>query len=117
MRECSHCHELLTPKDLAKEESKGMEAERRALGLRGVRFLYYNCSNCGYADIFVDVHPVSGEPMERFRQRRQDLESTVRQLHAERVEIVLTDQTSGRRRDIAPGAGSMTRISMATTAA
>ncbi len=90
MRECSHCHKLLTPKELAKEESKGMEAERKALGLQGVRFLFYNCSDCGYADIFVDVHPVIGEPVERFRQRRHELESTVRQLHADRVEIVLT---------------------------
>ena len=90
MRKCSHCHKLLTPNELAKEESKGMEAERKALGLHGVRFLYYNCSDCGYADIFVDVHPLVGEAVERFRQRRQELESTVRQLHAERVEIVVT---------------------------
>ncbi len=90
MRECSHCHKLLTPMELAKEESKGMEAERKALGLQGVRFLYYNCSDCGYADIFVDVHPVIGEPAERFRQRRLELESTVRQLHADHVEVVVT---------------------------
>jgi recombinational DNA repair protein (RecF pathway) len=92
MRECSHCHKQLTPQELAKEESKGMEAERKALGLRGIRFLFYNCSDCGYADIFVDVHPVTGETVERFRQRRRELESTVRQLHAERVEIVVTDR-------------------------
>ncbi|HLJ94087.1 MAG TPA: hypothetical protein VKU02_12950 [Gemmataceae bacterium] len=92
MRECSHCHKLLTPKELAKEESRGMESERKALGLEGVRFLFYNCSQCGYADIFVDVHPLTGEPAERFRQRRRELENTVRQLHAERVEIVLTER-------------------------
>jgi hypothetical protein len=92
MRECSHCHKQLTPEELAREESKGMEAERKALGLQGVCFLYYNCSDCGYADIFVDVHAVAGEMAETFRQRRQELESTVRQLHADRVEIVVTDR-------------------------
>ena len=92
MRECSHCHKPLTQKELAKEESRGMEAERKALGLEGVRFLYYNCSECGYADIFVDILPLIGEPAERFQQRRRELDSMVRQLHAERVEIVVTEK-------------------------
>jgi hypothetical protein len=91
MRECSHCHQLLTRYELAREESDGMEAERKALGLQGVRFLYYNCSHCGYADIFVDVHPVPDEPVETFLQRREELESIVRQLHADYVEVVVTD--------------------------
>jgi hypothetical protein len=90
MRECSHCHEPLTAQDLAKEESQGMEAERKALGLQGVRFLYYNCPACGYADIFVDVQPLAGETTTAFRQRRQELDAVVRQLHAEQVEVVLT---------------------------
>ena len=92
MRECSHCHKPLSPQELAREESQGMEAERKALGLQGVRFLYYNCNGCGYADIFVDIHPVVGETRDAFRQRRWELESTVRQLHAERVEVVLTEK-------------------------
>jgi hypothetical protein len=90
MRECSHCHKVLTPSELAREESKGMEAERKALGLQGVRFLYYNCSDCDYADIFVDVHPLIGETAEAFRWRRRELEATVRQLHADHVEVVVT---------------------------
>jgi hypothetical protein len=61
MRECSHCHKPLLPQELVREVSKGMESERNALGLEGVRFLYYTCSGCGYADIFVDVHPIAGE--------------------------------------------------------
>ena len=92
MRECSHCHKPLTAQELAREESKGMEAERKALGLQGVRFMYYNCTGCGYADIFVDVHPIKDEPTDSFRERRRQLESTVRQLHADRVEVVLTEK-------------------------
>src|ERR1700730_4829450 len=53
LRDCTHCHRPFEPQDLAREESKGMEAERKALGLRGVLFRYYVCPECGYADIFV----------------------------------------------------------------
>ena len=92
MRECSHCHKLLTPQELVKEASKGMEMERKALGLEGVRFLYYQCSGCGYADIFVDVHAIEGEATHCFQQRRRELDAAVRQLHAERVEVIVTNK-------------------------
>ena len=55
MRECSQCRKPYAAQDFVKEESKGMESHRRALGLEGVRFLYYACRGCGHADIFVDV--------------------------------------------------------------
>jgi hypothetical protein len=74
---------------MVREVSHGMERERKALGLDGVRFLYYTCSGCGYADIFVDVHAIAGETTEQFQQRRRELETTVRQLHAERVEVIV----------------------------
>ena len=35
LRVCSHCHRPFTRDDFVKEESKGMEAERKALGLEG----------------------------------------------------------------------------------
>jgi hypothetical protein len=92
MRECSHCNKPLTTREFVKETSMGMEMERKALGLHGVRFLYYNCSGCGYADIFVDVHAIEGEPTEQFHQRRQELETAVKQLHADRVEVVVTNK-------------------------
>ena len=92
MRECSHCHKPLTAQELVKEASKGMEMERKALGLEGVRFLYFQCSGCGYADIFVDVHAIEGEPSEQFQQRRRELDATVRHLHAERVEVIVTNK-------------------------
>jgi len=92
LRECTHCRRPFTPQDLAKEESKGMEGERKALGLQGVLFRYYACPDCGQADIFVDVHPVEGEAPEVFRQRRDELETTVRQLHGDRVDVVLTEK-------------------------
>jgi len=69
-----------------------MEAERRANGLEGVRFLYYRCPGCGLADIFVDVHPLEGESAEDFRQRRDELEAAARRVHGEDVEIVVTDR-------------------------
>jgi hypothetical protein len=68
-----------------------MEAERKALGLQGVLFRYYNCAQCGQADIFVDLRPLPGEGPEEFRQRRDELEAAVRQLHGDRVKVVLSD--------------------------
>ena len=92
MRECSHCHKSLTAQELVKEASKGMEMERKALGLEGVRFLYYTCSGCGYADIFVDVHALEGETPEQFQQRRRELDAAVTQLHGTRVEVIVTSK-------------------------
>ena len=92
LRECTDCHRPFTPQDLARAESKGMEAERKALGLQGVLFRYYTCPHCGQADIFVDVHSVEGESPEAFRQRRDELETTVRQLHSDHVDVVLTEK-------------------------
>jgi hypothetical protein len=89
LRECAHCHRPLTPEDLAREESKEMEAERRKYGLEGVRFLYYRCAGCDHADIFMDVLPLEGETDEAFRQRRAALEEVARQMHGDGVEVVV----------------------------
>src|SRR5438105_2632851 len=95
-RTCSHCQRPFTPQDFVKEDSRGMEAERRALGLEGVRFLYYACPACSYADIFLDIFPLEGESPEAFRGRKAELEATVNQLHdeqhAEQVEVVLVEK-------------------------
>jgi hypothetical protein len=86
---CSHCGKLFTPKELSREDSKGLEAERKALGLEGVLFRYYHCSTCHQADIFVDVLPLEGESAEDFRQRREELEGTIQQLEGERVKVIV----------------------------
>jgi len=59
-----------------------MEAERKAAGLEGVRFLYFNCP-CGMADIFVDVVPRHDEFAEDFEARRSAMEAAVRRLHGD----------------------------------
>jgi hypothetical protein len=59
-----------------------MEAERKAAGLEGVRFLYYKCP-CGTADIFVDVVPQDDEFAEDFEARRSAMEAAVRRLHGD----------------------------------
>lgn len=88
-RDCSHCHRPFTPQDLVKEESKGMEAERKALGLEGIRFLYYSCPACKYDDIFVDILPLQDETPEQFQKRRRELEATVRQVRGEKTDVVV----------------------------
>jgi len=81
-RDCTKCGRAFTLSDLAKTESLNMEAERKAAGLEGVRFLYFNCP-CGNADIFVDVVPRHDEFAEDFEARRAAMESAVRRLHGD----------------------------------
>lgn len=90
MRRCTHCGKDFTPQELSREDSKGLEAERKALGLEGVLFRYYSCSACGQADIFVDIRPLEGEGEEAFHRRRGELEDTVQQLQGEGVEVVVS---------------------------
>jgi hypothetical protein len=91
-RTCSHCLKEFTPAELSREESKGMEAERKARGLEGVLFRYYACSACGNACIFVDVHSLEGESDDSFRRRRGELDATINQVHAKGVEAVLVEK-------------------------
>ncbi|HVK10148.1 MAG TPA: hypothetical protein VM597_15375 [Gemmataceae bacterium] len=80
-RECTRCRRPFVAADLCRDESKGMEAERKAAGLAGVRFLYYHCPGCDTDDIFVDVLPLEGETTDDYLRRRDALEATVRELH------------------------------------
>ncbi len=89
IRLCSHCGKTFTPQELSRKDSKGLEAERKALGLEGVLFRYYTCSACAQADIFVDVLPLKGEFEEDFRRRREELETTIQQLEGEGVEVIV----------------------------
>jgi hypothetical protein len=69
-----------------------MEADRKALGLQGVLFRYYACPACRQADIFLDVSPLAGETPEDFQRRRQELETVVRGLHAQDIDVVLNEK-------------------------
>ncbi len=89
LRKCSHCDKGFTPKDLSREDSKGLEAERKALGLEGVLFRYYTCSACGQADIFVDILPLEGEFEEDFRRRQEELEGSLQKLEGDGVKVVV----------------------------
>ena len=84
-RECTRCHRKLGFADLCRGESRGMEAERRAAGLEGVRFLYFRCPACSTDDIFVDILPLEGETHDEYVRRRDAMEATVRELHTEPV--------------------------------
>jgi hypothetical protein len=91
-RECATCRRHFTPDDFVKEESKNMEAERKALGLEGVRFLYYACPDCGKDAIFLDLHHLEGESEEAFEKRRSELESAVAGVSADHVAVVITER-------------------------
>ena len=82
-RECTLCRRPFGAEDLCRTHTKGMEAERKAAGLEGVRFLYFHCPACGMDDILVGVLPLPGESREDFVERRDALEAAVRRLHEE----------------------------------
>src|SRR5262249_35143349 len=89
-RFCTACKRQFTPEDFVKEQSRGMESERRELGLEGVRFLYYKCRECGHDEIFVDVLQREGESAKDFETRRAALEAAIRQCATPGVNVVLT---------------------------
>jgi hypothetical protein len=72
-----------------------MEAERKAAGLEGVRFLYYHCPICQMNDIFVDVLPCPGESLDDFQRRQQEMEAMAHQLHADQTEAVVVPVSRG----------------------
>jgi hypothetical protein len=67
----------------------GLEADRKAAELKGVRFLYYRCPGCGTDDIFVDILPRDGEFAEDYERRRDEMEAVVRGLRADRLAAVV----------------------------
>jgi hypothetical protein len=74
-----------------------MEAMRKELGLEGILFRFYRCSECGTDDIFLDLYPLADESDDDFRARRQELETAVRGVHAESAEVVLVERHPGDR--------------------
>ena len=85
-RQCAHCGRAFAPADLAREESRELEALRKGANLDGVRFLAYRCP-CGTEDIFVDVLPRDDEFADDFDRRRADLESVARRLQGGGTQI------------------------------
>ena len=83
-RQCIKCGRDLEAADLAREESRNMEADRKAAGIEGVRFLYYRCT-CGVADVFVDVLPRNEELVEDFDRRVAEMEAVVHRMRSDGV--------------------------------
>jgi hypothetical protein len=88
-RACFHCHRPFAPHDLRREDSRGMEAERKAAKIVGVRFLRYHCPACETDEIFVDILPLDGEVPSDFEKRRHDMEEAARQMHSDHVDVAV----------------------------
>lgn len=94
LRTCRHCGHAFTPSELCRDASKEIEAQRKTAHVEGLHFRCYACAQCGFDNLFVDLHPVPGESDEEYRRRKHDLEEFVRQLHPEGAEIVLIERTA-----------------------
>lgn len=88
-RQCTRCGRGFTPEDLVRDASRGMESERKAAGLVGVRFLYYHCAGCETEDIFIDILPRDGELPEDYATRHAAMLVAARDLHADKTDVVV----------------------------
>lgn len=89
LRQCTRCARAFVPSDLAREESRGMESERKEAGLVGVRFLYYRCPGCETEDIFIDVLPREGESPEDYATRHAAMLTAARGMQADKTDVVV----------------------------
>lgn len=87
LRQCTRCGRAFVPGDLAREESRDMESERKEAGLLGVRFLYYRCQGCSTEDIFIDVLPREGESPADYATRYAAMLAAARDMHAEKTDV------------------------------
>jgi len=83
-RTCTKCGRPFAADDLVRDRSRQMEADRKAAGLDGVRFVTYRCP-CGEEDVFIDVLPRDDELAEDFDRRRAAMEEAARRVQAEGV--------------------------------
>ena len=88
-RDCTRCGRPFFVADMSREETANLEAERKANGLEGVKFLYFHCPTCGMDDIFVAILPLATELAEDYQARRSAMEQVVRSLHGEGVDAVV----------------------------
>lgn len=88
-RQCSCCRRLFTRDDFLREESRSLEADRKAARLQGVHFFDYRCPACGNEDVFVDVVRLDGESAEQFEARKAELKAAAQRARAERLEVVV----------------------------
>jgi hypothetical protein len=88
-RDCTRCRRPFALADLSREDTQNLEAQRKAAGLEGVKFVYFHCPGCGMDDIFVAILPLETEFAEDYQARREAMEKVVRGLHAEDVEAVV----------------------------
>ena len=83
-RTCAKCERPFEADDLVRDRSRQMEADRKAAGLDGVRFVTYRCP-CGAEDVFIDVLPQDDELAEDFDRRRAAMEEAARRVQADGV--------------------------------
>jgi hypothetical protein len=58
-------------------------------------FRCYVCSNCGHENLFVDLHPLEGEPAEDYQRRCREMEASIRQVRPAGVDVALIDKRTG----------------------
>ena len=87
---CCACQTKLGRVDVLEEQSREMEAARRALGLEGIHFRYYCCPRCGHDNVFLVLTPLPGETHQELGERKSALAAEVGSVTAWRTTVVVT---------------------------
>ena len=95
-RNCIRCERGFAPSDLCRAQSREMESQRKAAGLRGFRFLNYRCSACGLDNIFVEVMSLEEEPISQVEYRRKIMERIARWESEGQVRAAVVTRVSAR---------------------
>jgi ribosomal protein S27E len=91
-RQCSRCGRIFTRSDFVREESRALEADRRAAQLQGVHFFDYRCPECRNEDVFLDVVRLEGESAAAYEARKAELEAKAREVRAEQLDVVVVER-------------------------
>jgi hypothetical protein len=89
-RPCWHCGTPFRAEDFDPRQSCTLQEACRTTGLRGVRFLCYNCLRCGRSSVLLEVRRLPGEESAGLQARRQSLQQVAREVSDDDTGVIVT---------------------------
>jgi hypothetical protein len=88
-RPCWHCGTPFRAEDFDPEQTRTLQEACRTTGLRGVRFLSFNCLRCGRSSIVLDVRRLPGEAAADLTARRRSLQQVAREVSDDDTVVIV----------------------------
>ncbi len=92
LRQCTRCGRPFEDQDFIAGETEHLESDRKAAGLRGVRFSDYLCPDCGTENVVIEVRQLDGETDAGYQARKESIEAGVKQVEVDAVEVVVAEK-------------------------